>query len=310
MRAERVPALEVGGTHVSAALIDVADWSIVPGTVSRRSLDGQASADALLDAFAGAAGSLGVRASSQWGVAMPGPFDYQRGIALFEDVGKFDSLRGVDVRAALCDRIRPTPESVSFLNDADAFMLGEWLHGAATGYRRCAAVTLGTGVGSGFLADGQIVGSGPDVPPDGRAHRLFVDGRPLEDVVSRRAIRAAYRRATGDAHADVREIAERARGGEPAARDVIDTAMRLLGAALAPYFRRFGAEVVVIGGSMSASWDLFGPAFVAQLRDRIDRIDVVVAQDPEHAPLIGAARYALSPSRSGSGDARRDPATS
>jgi len=291
MAAERVPVLEVGGTHVSAALIDTADWAIVPDTLSRRPLDSQASADELLASFIGAARSLDAGGAARWGVAMPDPFDYARGIALFENVGKFDSLRGVDVRAALCDGISPRPGSVSFLNDADAFVLGEWLHGAATGYRRCAAVTLGTGIGSGFLADGQIVGTGPDVPPGGRAHRIFIDGRPLEDVVSRRAIRAAYAATGGDPEVDVHEIADRARSGDGAARTVIDTAMRQLGTALAPYLQRFGAEVVVIGGSMSASWDLFGPAFVARLRDPIA---VVVAEDREHAPLLGAARFAIT----------------
>ncbi|HEY3715338.1 MAG TPA: ROK family protein [Jatrophihabitantaceae bacterium] len=307
MGAERVPVLEVGGTHVSAALIDATDWSILPDTLSRRPLDGQGSAAALIDAFLGAARTLDAGTGARWGVAMPGPFDYDQGIALFEDVGKFDSLRGVDVRATLCAGISPRPASVSFLNDADAFLLGEWLHGAATGYQRCAAVTLGTGIGSGFLADGEIVGSGPDVPPGGRAHRLYIDGRPLEDGVSRRAIRAAYRAASGDAAADVREIAEHARGGDPVARDVIDSAMKLLGTALAPYLHRFGAEVVVIGGSMSASWDLFGPAFTAQLRSPIA---VVVAQDPEHAPLLGAGRYALTSSRSECVDGLSDQAIS
>jgi glucokinase len=305
MRAEPVPALEVGGTHVSAALIDVTDWRIVPDTLSRRPLDGQASAHALLDVFIGAARTLKIGAA-RWGVAMPGPFDYEHGVALFEDVGKFDSLRGVDVHAALCAGISPRPDSVRFLNDADAFLLGEWLHGAATGYRRCAAVTLGTGVGSAFLADGEIVGSGPDVPPGGRAHRLYIDGRPLEDVVARRAIRSAYRTATGDAEADVRDIAARARAGDRLARQVIDTAMGLLGTAVSPYLSRFGAEVVVVGGSMSASWDLFGPAFVAALRSRVS---VVVAEDREHAPLLGAARYALTGPRSECADERPDPAT-
>jgi glucokinase len=216
-------------------------------------------------------------------------------------------LRGVDVGAALCRGITPSPESVSFLNDAEAFLLGEWLHGAATGYRRCAAVTLGTGVGSAFLADGEIVGSGPDVPPDGRAHRLYIDGRPLEDLVSRRAIRAAYRDAAHDRSADVRDIADRARGGDPVARAVIDAAMGSLGTALAPWLARFGAEVVVIGGSMSASWDLFGPPFTAQLRQRVD---IVVAQDPEHAPLLGAARYALTSDGSRCTDASPEAAPS
>lgn len=306
MREQPIPVLEVGGTHVSAALIDTGEWAIVPGTLTRRSLDSELSAQALLSAFVAAANALTTPPGACWGVAMPGPFDYAGGIALFEDVGKFDSLRGVDVGAALCRGITPRPQSVSFLNDAEAFLLGEWVHGAATGYRRCAALTLGTGVGSAFLADGEIVGSGPDVPPDGRAHRLDIDGRPLEDVVSRRAIRAAYRDATGDTSADVREIADRARGGEPVARAVIDTAMGRLGTALAPWFARFGAEVVVVGGSMSASWDLFGPPLTAQL---CHPVDVVVAQDPEHAPLLGAARHALTSHRSGCADAPPDSAS-
>ena len=305
MHAQRVPVLEVGGTHVSAALIDTGEWAIVPSTLTRQALDSELSAQALLDAFVRAASTLATPAGSCWGVAMPGPFDYARGIALFEDVGKFDSLRGVNVGAALCQAITPSPESVSFLNDAEAFLLGEWLHGAATGYRKCAAVTLGTGVGSAFLADGEIVGSGPDVPPDGRAHRLYIDGRPLEDIVSRRAIRAAYRDATRDRSADVRDIADRARDGDPVAGAVIDTAMGRLGTALSPWLGRFGAEVVVIGGSMSASWDLFGPPFTAQLRQHVD---VVVAQDPEHAPLLGAARHALTSDGSCCADASSDAA--
>ncbi len=307
MCSQQVPALEVGGTHVSAALIDAAAWQIVPGTLSRRALDSQSSAGTLLRDFLAAAAALPVGEDARWGVAMPGPFDYARGIGLFEDVGKFDSLRGVDLRAALCDGIRPRPASVSFLNDADAFLLGEWLHGAATGYPRCAAITLGTGVGSSFLADGEIVNSGPDVPPDGRAHHLRINGRPLEDVVSRRAIRSHFSAATGDAAADVREIAERARNGNRTARDVIDAAMCALGVALTPWLHRFGAEVVVVGGSMSASWDLFGPAFTAELHHPIA---VVVAQDPEHAPLLGAARYALRQHRSECADVPRDSAIS
>jgi glucokinase len=306
MHAQRVPVLEVGGTHVSAALIDTGEWAIVRDTLTRHPLDSELSAQALLEAFVHAANTLATAPGACWGVAMPGPFDYVRGIALFEDVGKFDSLRGVDVGAALCRGITPSPESVSFLNDAEAFLLGEWLHGAATGYHRCAAVTLGTGVGSAFLADGEVVGTGPDVPPDGRAHRLYIDGRPLEDVVSRRAIRAAYRDATHDTSADVRDIADRARGGDTVARGVIDAAMGRLGTALAPWLGRFSAEVVVIGGSMSASWDLFGPPFIAQLRRHAD---VVVAQDPEHAPLLGAARHALTSHRSGCADVSSDSAS-
>ena len=81
--------------------------------------------------------------------------------------------------------------------------------------------------------------------------------QPLEDVVSRRAIRTAYRDASGDAEADVREIADRARAGEAAAREVLTFAFAALGRALGPAIRDFGAEVMVVGGSMAGSWDLF-----------------------------------------------------
>ena len=54
--------------------------------------------------------------------------------------------------------------AVQFLNDADAFALGEWWAGAAKGGRRVVAATLGTGLGSAFLADGHIVHDAPGIP--------------------------------------------------------------------------------------------------------------------------------------------------
>ena len=47
MHAQRVPVLEVGGTHVSAALIDTGEWAIVPSTLTRQALDSELSAQAL-----------------------------------------------------------------------------------------------------------------------------------------------------------------------------------------------------------------------------------------------------------------------
>ena len=77
--------------------------------------------------------------------------------------------------------------------------------GAAAGRDRAVCVTLGTGVGSSFLHDGRPVTDGPTVPPEGRAHRITVDGLPLEDVVSRRAIRARHAEA---AHVELSLTAE------------------------------------------------------------------------------------------------------
>lgn len=290
-----VPVLEVGGTHVSSAIVDTATWELVaPST--RLHIGSADPAPTVIAELVRAADAVDAATGAVWGVAMPDPFDYAAGIALFDGVGKFEALYGIDIGAQLRQRVAARPAAVGFINDADAFTLGEWLNGAATGSARCAGITLGTGVGSGWVAEGAIVDSGPAVPPGGRAHRLVVDGAPLEDVMSRRAIRRAYRATTGD-DADVAEICARARAGERSARTVLDHALRVLGAALAPSVSRFGVEVLVIGGSMSASWDVFEPPFLEGFGSVARPPRIAVAVDSDRAPLLGAGRRALEVSR-------------
>src|SRR3954466_5529940 len=142
-----VPVLEIGGTHVTAAAVDPSDWrgggtppragAPSDGRVEgspRYSLDADAAADALIQRFFRAGNALRAPAGATWGIAMPDPFDYARGIGLFEGVGKFTALRGVDVGDALRSRLRG---EFAFVNDADAFLLGEWAASAAVGAGRC-----------------------------------------------------------------------------------------------------------------------------------------------------------------------------
>lgn len=280
-----VPVLEVGGTHVTAALVNPSEWTVRQST--RYSLDAAAQADALIDRFWRAGNALLAPAGAVWGVAMPDPFDYERGIGGFEGVGKFAGLRGVDVGDALNRRLRGR---MRFVNDADAFLLGEWMAGAARGIRRCAGITLGTGIGSAWLVDGRI--ADPGTPPGGRLHRMSIGGQPLEDVVSRRAICRAYVAAGGDAQADLREIAEAARLGWAPARRVIDEAMTALGGVVGRCVAGFRADVLVIGGAMSASWDLFERPFrTGALGNGLPQVRL--AADPETAPLVGAAVHAV-----------------
>jgi glucokinase len=280
-----VPVLEVGGTHVTGAMIDPCGWTVLQST--RYRLDPDSEAEALLDRFWRAGNSLRAPAGSRWGVAMPDPFDYERGVGQFEGVGKFAALRGVPVGAELGSRLRG---DMAFLNDADAFVLGEWAAGAAHGARRVTGITLGTGVGSGWVVDGEIVD--PGLPPGGRLHRMTIDGRPLEDVVSRRAIRSAYAAAGGDAAADVKQIAEAARDGDEPAERVLGSAMTHLGRVVARCVANFAADVLVIGGSISAAWDVLEAAFRAGAADAGALPPVAIAQDSESAPLIGAALHA------------------
>lgn len=285
-----VPVLEIGGTHVTAALVELQSGTVTPGSLRRATLSPSGGSEEILATVISCGSALPARAGQGWGVAIPGPFDYARGIAWFEGVGKFEALYGVDVGAALAGGLPGPPGPVTFLNDADAFLLGEWLFGAAAGSSRCIAITLGTGIGSAFLADGEICQSGPGVPPEGRADLLTIGGLPLEDVVSTRAIEREYRSRTGETTSGTAEIARRARGGQPAALEVLKDAFAALGGALKPWLEEFKASVVVVGGAIAGAWDLIGPPLVESAGAASGGgLRVVVATNPEQAALLGAA---------------------
>ncbi|MEV0017750.1 ROK family protein [Streptomyces tendae] len=294
-RGAPVPVLDIGGTHVTAALVDPAAGRPVASSVIRRPLRAHDPADAILEAIAHAARELPSGHRPYWGVAMPGPFDYDTGIGRFTGIGKFESLTGVDVGAGLRQRLGDRAERLCFLNDADAFAVGEYRAGAAAGHARALCLTLGTGVGSAFLSAGRPVHDGAHVPPGGHVHRLTVAGRPLEETVSRRGIRAHYARlrpAEGGDPPDVQEIAARAGQGSAAAGEALRYAFVALGRATAPWVRRFGATAVVVGGSIARSWDVVRPALVSGLASAGGAdVPVLPARQSADAPLIGAAHW-------------------
>lgn len=295
-----IPVLEIGGTHVTAALIDPLDGQVTSRT--REPLDADGDAETILGVVLGCADGLLVPPGVRWGVAVPGPFDYAKGVALFQGVGKFDALYGMDVRAALLHGLRQRPGDVVFLNDAHAFLTGEWSAGTVRGHRRAVGITLGTGVGSAFLADGRIRDHGPGVPPEGRMDLTEIAGRPLEDTVSRRAILTRY----GDPAADVHDIAGRARAGEERARRVLADVFTALGVELGPRMADFGATALVVGGSMARSWNLVAPALSAGLvtggwpPDDLRMRAMKRAGSAGDAALVGAARAAVTPTSDGS----------
>ena len=106
---DSIPVLEIGGTHVTAVLVTANPWDLVPDSLTDRPVGRRRHRGGAAGRLAAAANSLPGGHRSDWVVAVPGPFDYARGIGLFRDVGKFDSLYGVDVRHGLMMRIRPIP---------------------------------------------------------------------------------------------------------------------------------------------------------------------------------------------------------
>lgn len=297
------PVLDVGGSHVTAARVDTATWQPVPGTRTRYPLRSDGTAEQIIATIAECARTLGGLRGSTLAVAIPGPFDYEAGVGRFVGVEKFDALNGIDVRSRLFDALGGTPERIVFLNDAAAFGIGEWVsrtgQGNDEGRDRLVAITLGTGVGSAFIDAGTPVTRGPRVPPEGYAHLLRVDGHLLEDVMSTRAIVAAYVERSGTpedgAGLDVQIIAIRATAGDGAAIRAFSDAARALGAALAPWLAAFAADTLVVGGGIAQAWPLVGPPLHAGIEEAErgpERIAIVPSRDPESSTEIGAAWFA------------------
>lgn len=276
--------------------------TVVDSTRRRRPIPPNGTAAEILSPIVSTAHELvrenGLETPPVVGVAIPGPFDYEAGIGRFAGVAKFEALFGVDVGAAILAGLDQPAASVRFVNDADAFAIGEWAAGAGHGAERVVGITLGTGIGSAFLERGAVVADDPRLPPEGRAHLLAIDGKPLEDTVSTRAIVrrvADLQGAPVSPDTDVRQLADRVRAGDSQVWQVFGDAFGALGRALAPYLRGFEASVLVVGGSMAQSWDLVEPHLVGGLlaaEPTLSRLAVRRAELGEDAGLIGAAMIA------------------
>jgi glucokinase len=90
----------------------------------------------------------------EFGIAKPGPFDYQTGIALMNGQDKFDELYGLNVKTQLSEALNINAGRIQFMNDAECFIRGEAFSGAAQGYNSIIGLTLGTSLGSSIYENG------------------------------------------------------------------------------------------------------------------------------------------------------------
>ena len=192
-------------------------------------------------------------------------------------------------------------------NDANAAALGEWKYGAGKGYKDLLVVTLGTGVGSGFIVNGQLVlGSHGNAGELGHM-TLVIDGRQctcgrkgcVETYVSIRGIRQTYLEMNGSAEVLKRDgvlpIAEAARAGDVVALSTFERTVEWLAVALANAVTVTGPQRIVLFGGIARNGDLL----MAPLRDAFQkallniymgRVDLTVSALPDDdAAILGAA---------------------
>jgi glucokinase len=278
----RILVYDVGGSHISAAVFD-REGCTVQGVVTQGYPSEQNT-----ETFLGVLNSLGTRAAQGQAdirgvsIAMPGPFDYEHGVSWMQH--KLPYLYGFDLRHALAARLGKADSQVRFLNDAAAYLLGEISAGSAQGVCRAVAITLGTGIGSAFAVDGLVIRNGTGVPPGGEIWNFPYQGGILEDQISTRAIRQSYQQRTGEDR-EVADIAALA-AQDAIAAEIFTDFGRTLGIALRTVLAAFGPQVIVLGGGISRSAQLFLAAAQAELDS--PRIELRVSLLGEIAPLVGA----------------------
>jgi len=277
----RVLTFDVGGSHVSAALCFADDYRL--GPVASALYEAVESCDGFIDLLANLRDEAlaGLDGDFPAVLAVPGPFDLPAGISLMRH--KLPYLYGVNLRQALASRFGCNCCQVRFLNDADAYLLGEVGAGAARGYDRAVGLTLGTGIGSAFAVEGKVLTEGKGIPKDGEIWNLPYENGIVEDSLSARAISSTYLRTTGQLLTPA-ELAAAA-PEDAAARGAFTEFGRHLGVVIRDLLGDFGADVIVLGGGISRSSQWFLPATCAQLQGR--QLELRVSELQDQAPLVG-----------------------
>lgn len=291
-----VLAIDAGGTFLKAALV-LHDGQVVEESFMRIAVDSQAQVPDIQGSYtslSATACAYARRADVQIdavGVCIPGPFDYVNGVSLMTH--KYAAINGLSLRPWLASSLEDgTP--IRFIHDSNAFLLGALQGGRFAEVRNAAGVTIGTGLGFATLLDGSLVTAPNGGPYVSIYARPYMDG-VSEDYVSRRAILSAYAKLKGSAaDADVAEIADRARAGEPEALRVFCDTGRHLGAILHDIAAQYRLECLLLGGAISKSAELMLPELRGVLADLPHLAVICKAEDIDMAPIKGAALTALA----------------
>ena len=286
--------VDIGGSHISSVVVDVDSGKILKNSLTEVKVDNQASANEILDKW-GAAISESIKSIDREnvigiGFAIPGPFDYENGVALFKNVAKYDCLYGINVGDELKKRLDfPTDFPFRYSNDALSFAVGECWGSKAANFKNVVAITLGTGFGSAFLNNGVPVIEGDRVPESGYVYHISYQNGIADDYFSTRWFLGEYKNRTGIDCSGVKEIADRV-GNDEAAKTLFDDFGSNLAYFLIPVLANFDADCLVIGGNISRAYPLFSTAFHQVLNERKINIEIMVSELMESAAMVGSAR--------------------
>ncbi len=286
--------IDIGGSHISSILVDLNSGDVLVNSLSKNLVNNKADVDTIISSWGVAISNtincVGIDNIDGLGFAIPGPFDYENGIALLKDVAKYDSLYGVNVGDKIREHLQlPSHVPIRFINDALSFAIGETWKGIAKEKTNVVAITLGTGFGSSFCTDGIPVIEGLSVPNMGYVYHIPYENSIADDYFSTRWFIKEYEAKTGQLVNGVKDIANLYLTNTDA-QSVINDFGNRLGCFMSPLLKQFNADALVIGGNISKAYPLFGASLKDSLQQNNVSVELMISELGEEAAMTGAAR--------------------
>ena len=247
------------------------------------------------------------------GIGSTGPLDRERGC--IQNPYSLPGWEDVNIISPLGKRFGVP---VTLENDADAAALGESWAGAGRGLSRLAMITIGTGVGSGFVFNGKIYRGVSGYHPEG-GHIIIDPAGPecycgaqgcWESLISGPAIVQLAREAENlkdsslhDACAgqpdqiEAAMIFDAARSDDPLAIQIIEQTANYIALGFVSVIMLYLPDCIVLTGGVVRSFDLLEP----HIQRTIARHNVIVpahqvqirlSELGQQAGMFGAARAA------------------
>ena len=204
---------------------------------------------------------------------------------------------------------------VAMTNDANAAAIGEMTYGAARGVKDFIMITLGTGVGSGVVANGRLI-YGHDGNAGELGHIIVQRGGRLCGC-GRRGCLEAYTSATGLARTareylelrdtpsslraipmqDItsRDVYDAAIAGDMLAKEIFEYTGKILGEAFADFVAFTGPRMIVLFGGLARAGELLLQPTKKYMEANLlpfyrDRVEIVLSRLNEaDAAILGAA---------------------
>lgn len=276
--------IDIGGSHISAALVDISSCTIKEGTFTRERVNSKGTANEILASWQNGIQDC-LKAGKHSGdvkiaIAMPGPFDYENGISFITGLDKYEALYGINVKEYLSKQLSISAANIRFRNDAEAFLAGEIRANRYNTSVKTLGITLGTGLGSALSSEGTTHDANFAITP--------FHGTIAEEYLSTRWFVSRFAELTGQTVKDVKEMLGQTQYDREV-QLIFKEFTENLSQFLCTIMEQEHFKTLIIGGNITKTADKFLPKVLENLRQLDQNVEINLANLGEASAIIGAS---------------------